>query len=213
MILLYLMMNLIDVMMETPLTVSTNVSKRNSLVCHIILKLIIANSIEYVLVPGIHEIPTAKMVAPTDGRKVRDIDERYIKILQERVTVFPSAHVAPLLANVTMDSDDLKNYDGMFEMIGGNHSREVFQSLIKDPIYGLQQSYHHRLAAVYKSFSDEEALALGKEHNMTAETQLASTFYDDVKLTRHLFSTIQQPSEQKMMGFNDEGQFHESVQD
>ena len=120
------------------------------------------------------------------------------------MTAFPSAHVAPLLANVTMDSDDLKNYDGTFEMIGGNHSREVFQSLIKDPIYGLQQSYHHRLAAVYKNLSDEEAVALGKEHNMTAETQLASTFYDDVKLTHHLFSTIQQPSEQKMMGFNDE---------
>ena len=111
-----------------------------------------------------------------------------------------------------MDSDDLKNYDGTFEMIGGNHLRQVFQSLIKDPIYALQQSYHHRLAAVYKNVSDEEAVALGKEHNMTAQTQLASTFYD-VKLTRHLFSTIQQPSEQKMMGFNDEGQFHESIQD
>ena len=173
--------------------------QRNSLVCYVILKLIIANSIEYVLVSGIHEIPTAKMVAPLTVERC-EILMRYIKILQERVTAFPSAHVATLLANATMDFDDFKNYDGTLEMIGGNCSREVFQSLIKDPIYGLQQSYH-RLAAVYKNLSDEEALALGKEHNMTAETQLASTFYD-VKLTRHLFSTIQQPSEQKMMGFN-----------
>ena len=82
MILLYLMMNLIDVMMETPLTVSMNVCKRNSLVCYIILKFIIASSTEYVLVSGIHNIPMAKMVVPTDSRKVRDIDERYIKILQ-----------------------------------------------------------------------------------------------------------------------------------
>ena len=44
----------------------------------------------------------------------------------------------------------------------------------------LQQAYHHRLAGVYKNLCDEEALILGKEHNMAAETQLASTFYDDV---------------------------------
>ena len=56
---------------------------------------------------------------------------------------------------------------------------------------------------MYKNLSDEEALALGKEHNMTAETQLASTFYDDVKLTRRLFSAIQQPLEQRLMEFND----------
>lgn len=143
------------------------------------------------------------MVAPADNRKVRDIDRRYIQTLQERVTAFPSAHVAPLLANITTHSDDLKSYGGTFEMIGGNHSREVFQSLIKDPIYGLQQSYHHRLAAVYKNLSDEEALALGKEHNTTAETQLATTFYDDVKLTRHLFSSIQEPPEQSLLEFND----------
>ena len=101
------------------------------------------------------------------------------------MTAFLSAHVAPLLANVTTDINNLENYNGTFEMIGGNHSREVFQSLIEDPSYGLQQAYHHRLVAVCKNLSDEEALALGKKYNMTAETELASTFYDDVKLTRH----------------------------
>lgn len=91
------------------------------------------------------------MVAPADSRKVRGIDNRYVQTLRERVTAFPSAHVAPLLANITTDVDDvedLKDYSGTYEMIGGNHSREVFQSLIKDPIYGLQQGYHHRLAGV-----------------------------------------------------------------
>ena len=38
---------------------------------------------------------------------------------------------------------------------------------------------------------------------MTAETQLASKFYDNVKLTRHLFTAIEQPSEKKLMGFTD----------
>lgn len=75
-----------------------------------------------------------------------------------------------------------------FEMIGGNHSREVFQTLIKEPLYRLQHSYHFRLAAIYCNLTDDEALALGKQHNMTAETQLPSKFQDDVKLTRRLFT-------------------------
>ena len=144
------------------------------------------------------------MVPPSVGRRVRDIDSGYIKAFRERITAFPAAHVVPLLANVETDSAFDKEHmdEYTYEMIGGNHSRQVFQELVKEPIYRLQQSYHHRLAALYHNLN-EEALALGKQHNMTAETQLASKFFDDVKLTRHLFTAIEQPSENKMMEFTD----------
>ena len=145
------------------------------------------------------------MVPPSAGRRVRDIDSRYLKALRQRITTFPTAHVAPLLANVETDSafdkDHLERYE--YEMIGGNHSRQVFQELVQEPIHRLQKSCHHRLAALYHNLTDEKALALGKQHNMTAETQLASKFYDDVNLTRHLFTAIEQPSEKKLMGFTD----------
>ena len=113
--------------------------------------------------------------------------------------------MAPLLANVetdfAFDKEHMDEYT--YEVIGRNHSRQVFQEFVKEPIYRLQQSYHHRLAALYHNLNDEEAVVLGKQHNMTAETQLASKFYDDVKLTRHLFTAIEQPSENKVMEFTD----------
>ena len=72
---------------------------------------------------------------------------------ERQIVTYPTAHVAPLLANVQLstgqsfDADDLETYQ--YEMIGGNHSREVFQMLVTDPIHRLQKCFHSRLAAVY----------------------------------------------------------------
>ena len=116
-------------------------------------------------------------------------------------------HVSPLLANIDIqagedfDSADLTKYS--YEMVGGNHSREVFQSLLEQPLYQMHKSFNCRLAAVYKNLSDKEALALGRQHNLTSETHLQSKFYDDVKLTRRLFSAIKKPVENELLEFND----------
>ena len=58
---------------------------------------------------------------------------------------------------------------------------------------------------MYKNLSDKEALALGRQHNynITSETHLQSKFYDDVKMTRRLFSEIKLPSQQSLMEFNE----------
>ena len=148
------------------------------------------------------------MYEPSSSRKVRDIDTRYINSLKAKVIACPTLHVAPLLANINpapefeFDSKKLDKY--RFEMIGGNHSREVFQSLIEEPIYRLQNSFHNRLAAVYRGLTDKEALTLGKQHNMAAETRLQSKFRDDVKLTCRLFMEIKQPLEDQIMIFNED---------
>ena len=131
------------------------------------------------------------MYEPSSTRRVRDIDLKYLKSLKAKAIAYPTLHVAPLMANIDQqitefDSESLDKYK--YEMIGGNHSREVFQSLIEEPIYRLQKSYLYRLAAVYRGLTDKEALALGKQHNLTAETHLQSKFRDDVKLTRRLFT-------------------------
>lgn len=148
------------------------------------------------------------MLPPREGQTIRNIDAKYLKTLKERVITYPTAHVAPLLANVqlssgqTFDPENLEAYQ--YEMIGGNHSREVFQMLIQDPIYRLQNSFHCRLAAVYVGLSDEEALSLGKQHNISAEIQLPSKFQDDARLTRRIFAEIKSPEEEKLMDFNEQ---------
>ena len=113
------------------------------------------------------------MIPPQEGQAIRDIDMKYLKTLKERIVTYPTAHVAPLLANVQLstgqsfDADDLEAYQ--YEMIGGNHSKEVFQMLVKDPIlYRLQKSFLFRLAAVYTGLTDKEALAFGRQHNRTS---------------------------------------------
>ena len=88
-------------------------------------------------------------------------------------------------------------------MVGGNHSREAFQLLLKEPLLQLQESFPSRHATLNCNPTGEEALALGTQHNMNCETHLPSKFQDDVRLTRRLFADIEQPSEKKMLGFND----------
>lgn len=147
------------------------------------------------------------MLPPQEDQTIRDIDEKYLKTLKKRIVTYPTAHVAPLLANVRLssgqsfDADNLGAYQ--YEMIGGNHSRKVFQMLVEDPIHSLQNCFHFRLAAVYTGLTDKEALALGRQHNISAEIQLPSKFQDDVRLTRRIFSEIGSPKEDKLMDFNE----------
>ena len=128
---------------------------------------------------------------------LREIDRKYLASLKERIVTYPTAHVAPLLANVQLspgqafDSENLEGYN--YEMIGGNHSREAYQLLLEDPVHRLHESFHFRPTAVYANLSDNEALALGRQHNLSSEVQLPSKFQDDVRLTRRLFTEIESP--------------------
>ena len=115
--------------------------------------------------------------------------------------------MAPLLANVKLsagqefDSENLEGY--IYEMIGGNHSREAYQLLLQDPIHGLHESFRFRPTAVYANLTDNEALALGRQQNLNSGVQLPSKFQDDVRLTRRLFTEIESPKENAMMAFNE----------
>ena len=98
-------------------------------------------------------IPTKRMVGPSDGRGVRQLDDSYLKVLEDRIRNAPHAIVAPLVASVHLSGDDDFDVNDMesytFEMIGGNHSRTVLQKLIDEPMLRLEASLHHRLAIVY----------------------------------------------------------------
>ena len=115
--------------------------------------------------------------------------------------------MAPLLANVQLsagqafDAENLEGYS--YEMIGGNHSREAYQ-LLKDPVHRLHESFHFRPTAVYANLTDNEALALGRQHNLSSGVQLPSKFQDDVRLTRRLFKEIESPKENAMLSFKEE---------
>ena len=114
------------------------------------------------------------MIGPVEGRGVRQVDDTYLKVLEDRIRGAPSAVVAPLVANVQLPEDSPFMENQMdsytFEMIGGNHTREVLQKLPEEPLFRMENSLHHRLAVVYKNLTDEEALSLGKMHNLAGET-------------------------------------------
>ena len=137
-----------------------------------------------------------------------EIDRKYLASLKERIVTYPTAHVAPLLANVQLspgqafDSENLEGYN--YKMIGGNHSREAYQLLLEDPVHRLHESFHFRPTAVYANLSDNEALALGRQHNLSSEVQLPSKFQDDVRLTRRLFTEIESPKKNAMLSFKEE---------
>ena len=142
------------------------------------------------LCAGCYQIPTMKMVPPKDGRIIREIDENYLQHLEAKIKANPHAVVAPLVANITLppgsqlEEGNLEYYE--FEMIGGNHSRLVFQRLLSDPLFQSNPAVTHRSAVVYANLNDDEALILGQEHNTAAEAHLASKFQDEVCLARNL---------------------------
>lgn len=75
------------------------------------------------------KIPTASMKPPKSSRAVRPLDERYLKLLTSRICANLTEDSVPLVANLvlpegaTFCEEDLTKYE--FEMIGGNHSRQV----------------------------------------------------------------------------------------
>ena len=56
-------------------------------------------------------------------------------------------------------------------MIGGNHTRTVLQKLLR-----LDESLHNRLSVVYAHLTNEEALTVGRQHNLACETHLPTSF-------------------------------------
>ena len=140
-------------------------------------------------------IPTKCMVGPGEGRSARPVDEHYLKVLEERIRAAPNAIVAPLVANVHFPQgrnhfmeSEMETYQ--FEMVGGNHTRTVLQKLLEEPLLRLDQSLHSRLCVVYTDLTNEEALTIGRQHNLAGETHLPTKFQDDVKLVRSLFVTM-----------------------
>jgi hypothetical protein len=121
-------------------------------------------------------IPTKRMVGPSKGRGVRQLDDSYLKVPEDRIRNAPHAIVAPLVCSIQLSGDDQFNEDDMdsytFEMIGGNHSRTVLQKLIDQPMLRLEASLYHRLAVVYRNLTDEEALSIGKMHNLAGENHV-----------------------------------------
>lgn len=71
-------------------------------------------------------------------------------------------------------------------MLGGNHSREVFQKLIKEPKMRLLAAVQERPAVVYANLNDEKALLIGRSHNIAGEIRLATKFRDDVELVKRI---------------------------
>ncbi len=96
--------------------------------------------------------------------------------------------------------EDIQYYK--YEMLGGNHSRQAYQALLQQPMYRLRLDIQKRPTIVYANLTDE-ALTVGKSHNMAAETHLPTKFQDDVKLARRLLHNQIQgefPEEEHVQG-------------
>ena len=68
------------------------------------------------------------MVGPSEGRGVKQLDDSYLKVLEDRIQEAPCAIVAciQLSEDETFNENDMDSY--AFQMIGGYHSQTALQN-------------------------------------------------------------------------------------
>lgn len=116
---------------------------------------------------------------------------RYLEHLEKHIQASPNAIVAPLVANISLppgtkfEEKDLPYYK--YEMLGGNHSRVIFQKKLKDPKNRLFKNFLEKPAVVFGNLTDDEALLVGCSHNVSGEIRLATKFRDNIEVARRIF--------------------------
>lgn len=124
-------------------------------------------------------LPVSCLIEPPDELLVRKTSQGFIEGLKAEMMDNPTADVQPILALVRLKTGDVfdpKLKDGyVYETVGGNHSRQALQELLKEnPELARQKVYSHRLCSVYTRMPTSLALRMASKHNR------ASTFTHDM---------------------------------
>ncbi len=124
---------------------------------------------------GFYMLPVSSLIEPPNELLVRATSQGFIQALKMEMQDNPTCDVQPIVAVVRLkegESFDTNLKDGyIYETVGGNHSRQAVQELVKEhPELARQKVYSHWLCSVYSRMSTSLALRLASKHNR------ASTF-------------------------------------
>ena len=131
---------------------------------------------------GSYEIPISCLVAPSEGRCLREPDRVFVNSLKKEMMENPTSLVSPIIGlvrlgtNETYDSRHPQGY--IYETIGGNNSRIALQELVKE--HPDMDCFKTRLVAVYIGLSDDEALWVAAKHNRASSFTHSTTTQDKV---------------------------------
>ena len=110
--------------------------------------------------------------APPDEWLVRDCSEKVVAQLKVEMIENNCSDVQPILCIVDLKGEDfdLNSKEGyQYFTVGGNHSRQALQELLKEK-RGLatNKQYTHRLCAIYKPMETKLIRRLASKHNRAA---------------------------------------------
>ena len=118
-------------------------------------------------------LPVGCLKAPPNEWLVRDCSEKVVEQLKIEMIANNCSDVQPILCIVDLNGDelyDLNSKEGYhYCTIGGNHSRQALQELLKEnPTFVSNKEYTHRLCAVYKPMDTKLIRRLASKHNRAA---------------------------------------------
>ena len=135
-------------------------------------------------------VPISSLIQPPQSRMYRQLDSSHVKTLTEEIRKFPTTKPL-ILGLITMKKEhvtlkDVKEGIYEIEVIGGNHTRQVVQTLNQeDPDIPYYNTWPIRL---YAGLSDHQALAKGYHHNRQHETMRMVTYDEEVRFFHHQLS-------------------------
>ena len=127
-------------------------------------------------------LPVKSLRQPPENLLVRDCNEKVVSELKQEMLANPYADVQPLLCMVRLKDDetfDRKLKEAyLYDTIGGNHSRQALQEILKENPHLQKKVFTYRLCAVYKPMEVKLARRLGSKHNRAANFCHEMTTFD-----------------------------------
>lgn len=115
-------------------------------------------------------LPVSSLIEPPEKLLIRDTSKAFIDGLKAEMLENPTSDVQPILTIVKLDdgqSFDPNLKDGYkYETVGGNHSRQALQELLREhPELHKQKVFSQRLCSVYSQMPSSLTLRIASKHN------------------------------------------------
>ncbi len=127
-------------------------------------------------------LPVKALREPPPQFLVRDCNEKVVSVLKEEMLLNPFSDVQPILCMVSLKDgeifDKTKKEGFLYHTLGGNHSRQALQEILKENPHLQSKVYTNRLCAVYKPMEVKLARRLGSKHNRAANFCHEMTTFD-----------------------------------
>ena len=130
-------------------------------------------------------LPVILLSEPSDSSLVREKDELFITMLKKEMMENPISDVQPILCIVNLPEGavfkpSLKEAY-TYESIGGNHSREALQQILKEqPTLKENKVYSHKLCSVYSDMDSALVRWLASKHDRATSFSHSTTTWDRV---------------------------------